>query len=152
MRRLWHDFQAHKRAAVWLLVYWLATLAVIPMTWVGGMSGWVVVLLLTTPLIAGTLVGRWRASTPERAARSRDRIGGGMLAGVLSAGITLLVMKGGVVDEVSGWLHGDRFQGGEVLEFCIASGVLGTLLGLAGAVLAITMDRVRRQGGPASSI
>jgi hypothetical protein len=74
-----------------------------------------------------------------------------MLAGVLSAEITLLVMKGGVVDEVIGWKHGHRFQGGEVLEFCIASGVLGALLGLAGAVLAIILDRVRRQGRPAPS-
>jgi len=151
MRRLWHDIQAHKQAAVLFLVYWLATLAVIPMTWAGGIPGRVVALLLTTPLIAGVLVGRWRASTPERAARSRDRIWGGMLAGVLSAEITLLVMKGGVVDEVIGGMHGHRFRGGEVLEFCIASGVLGALLGLAGAVLAIILDRVRRPGRPAPS-
>jgi len=151
MRRLWHDIQAHKRAAVLFLAYWLATLAVIPLTWTGGIPGWVVVLLLTTPLIAGALVGQWRASTPERAARSRDRIGGGMLAGVLSTEIALLVMKGGAVDEVIGWMQGDRFRGGEVLEFCIASGVLGAFLGLAGAVLAIILDRVRRQGKPAPS-
>jgi len=151
MRRLWHDIQAHKRAAVLFLVYWLATLAVVPMTWAGGIPGRVVVLLLTTPLIAGALVGRWRASTPERAARSRDRVWGGMLVGVLSAEITLLVMKGGVVDEVIGWIQGHRFRGGEVLEFCIASGVLGAFLGLAGAVLAIILDRVRRRGRPAPS-
>jgi hypothetical protein len=151
MRRLWRDIQAHTRTAVLLLVYWLATLAVIPVTWAGGIPGRVVALLLTTPLIAGALVGRWRASTPERAARSRDQIRGGMLAGVLGAEITLLVMKGGAVDEVIGWMHGDRFRGGEVLEFCLASGVLGAFLGLAGAVLAIIQDRVRRQGRPAPS-
>ena len=151
MRRLWHDFQAHKRASVLLLVYWLATLAVVPMTWSGGIPGRVVVLLFTTPLIAGALVGRWRASTPERAARSRDRIWGGVLAGVLSAEITLLVTKGGVVDELIGWTHGDRFRGGEVMEFCLATGVLGAFLGLAGAVLAIMLGRGRRQGRPAPS-
>ncbi len=151
MRRLWHDIQAHKRAAVLFLVYWLATLAVVPMTWSGGIPGRGVVLLFTTPLIAGALVGRWRASTPERAARSRDRIWGGVLAGVLSAEITLLVTKGGLVDELIGWMHGDRFRGGEVLEFCIASGVLGAFLGLAGAGLALILDRVCRQGRPGPS-
>ncbi len=149
MRRLWHDFRAHKRAAVLFLVYWLATLAIIPMTWDGGIPVGIVALLLTTPLIAGALVGRWRASTPERAARSRDRITGGMLAGALSAEITLLVMKGGVVDEAM--THGGRFRGGEILGICIAIGVLGAFLGLAGAVLAIILDRVRRQGRPAPS-
>ena len=151
MRRLWRDFQAHKRAAVLLLVYWVATLAVALMTWSEGLSGQVVALLFTTPLIAGALVGWWRASTPEGAARSRDRIWGGVLAGVLSAEITLLVTKGGVVDELIGWMHGDRFRGGEVLEFCIASGVLGALLGLAGAVLAMILDRIRREGGAGPS-
>ena len=149
MRRLWLDCQARKRVAVLFLVYWLTTLAVIPMTRVGDIPG--LVLLLTTPLIAGALVGRWRASTPERVARSCDRITGGMLAGVLIAELTLLVMKGGVVEHVIDWMHGDRFRGAEVLGFCIASGVLGALLGLAGAVLDMILGRIRRQGRPAPS-
>jgi hypothetical protein len=107
--------------------------------------------LLTTPLIAGVLVGRWRASTPERAGCWRDRITGGMLAGALSAELTLLVVKGGVVDEAFGWIQGHGFQGGEVLEFCIATGFLGALLGSAGGVLAMILDRVRRQGRQAPS-
>jgi len=153
MRRVWHDVQAHKRAAVLFLVYWLATLAVVYVTWSGGIPDPVVVLLLTTPLIAGVLVGWWRAPTSEHAAHSRDRIGGGMLVGVLSAEITLLVMKGGIVDEVIGWVRGREFFGqwGEVLEFTIAAGVFGAVLGLAGALLAMTLDRVRRQGRPAPS-
>jgi len=151
MKKLWHDIQAHKRAAVLFLVYWLATLAVVPITWAGGIPPPVVVLLLTTPLIAGALVGRWRASTPERVSRSRDRITGGMLAGVLSAEITLLVMKGGAVDEVIGWIHGHKFQGDEVLGFSIVTGVFGVLLGLVGAVLAIVMGRFRRHGRPIPS-
>jgi len=153
MRRLWHDFQAHKWAAVLFLVYWLATLAVSFMTGSGGIPDRVVVLLLTTPLIAGFLVGRWRAPTPEHAAHSRDRIGGGVLAGVLSAEITLLVMKDGVVMEVIGWVRGWEFYGqwGEELEFCIVTGVLGALLGLAGAVISMVLDRVRRQRRPVPS-
>ena len=151
MRKLWHDFQAHKWAAVLFLVYWLATLAVGLVTWNYGIPDRVVVLFLTTPLIAGFLVGWWRAPTPERAAHLRDRIGGGVLAGVLIAEMTLLVMKGGVVEEVIGWMRGWQFFGqwGEVLEFTIAAGVLGAVLGLVGAVLAMILDRVCHQGRPA---
>lgn len=151
MTKLWHDIQTHKWATVLFVAYWLATLAVIPITWAGGIPYPVVVLLLTTPLIAGVLVGRWRASTPERAAHSGDRIRGGMLAGALSAEITFLVMKGGAVDEVIGWIRGNKFEGGEVLEFSIVTGVLGVFLGLAGAVLAIILDRLRRHGRPIRS-
>lgn len=143
MRRLWHDFQAHKWAAALLLVYWLATLAVSFATWYHGIPDRVVVLLLTTPLVAGFLVGRWRAPTPERAAHSRDRIGGGVLTGVLSAEITLVVMKGGVVEEVIVWMRGGGQRFGEMLAFCLVGGVLGALLGLTGATLAIILDRVR---------
>ena len=67
MKRLWHDFQAHTRAAVLFVLYWLATLGLDFVTWFH--PDRVVILFLTTPLIAGALVGRWRASTPERAAR-----------------------------------------------------------------------------------
>jgi hypothetical protein len=123
------------------------------MTWSGGIPERVVVLLLTTPLIAGFLVGWWRAPTPEHAAHSRDRIGGGMLSGVLCAEITFLVMKGGAVNEVIGWLRGWEFFGqwGEVLGLGIFNGVLGALLGLAGAVISMVLDRVRRQRRPVRS-
>ena len=144
MRRLWDDFQAHKRAAVVFLMYWLATLAVSFATWYHGIPDRVVVLLLTTPLIAGFLVGRWRAPTPEPAAHSRGRIEGGVLAGVLSAEITLLVMKGGVTEEVIVWMRGGGQRFGEMLAFCFVGGVLGALLGLAGAALAMIRDHVSR--------
>ena len=84
MKKLWHDIHAHERASVLFLVYWLATLAVIPITWHHGIPNRVVLLLFTTPLIAGALVGRWRGSTPERAVRSGVRIRGGMLAGEIA--------------------------------------------------------------------
>ena len=144
MRKLCHDIQTHKRAAVLFLAYWLATLAVVHITWAGGIPDPVVALLFTTPLIAGALIGQWRASTPERPARSRDRIRGGMLAGVLSAEVTFLVMKGGAVDEVISWVHVHKFQADEVLGFSILFGVFGVLLGLAGAVFAIILDRFHR--------
>ena len=150
MRKLWQDIQAHKRAAVLFLVYWLATLAVVPITWVSGIPSPVVVLLLTTPLIAGALVGWWRSSTSEHATRWQDRIRSGMLAGVLVAEITLFVMKGGVVYEVIGWMRGWEFFGqwGEVAGFIIVGGVFGVLLGLAGAVLTMIPERLRRLTRP----
>jgi hypothetical protein len=140
MRRLWQDFQAHKWAAVLFLVYWLATLVVNFVTWNHGIPDRVVIFLLTTPLIAGFLVGRWRAPTPEHAAHWRDRIGGGMLAGLLSTAVTFLVIRGGVVAEVIDWLRGFGHRFGELLVFCIVSCVLGVLLGLAGAVLAVIVS------------
>jgi hypothetical protein len=153
MRKLWRDIQAHKRAAVLFLVYWLPILAVIPITWAGGTPTDVplVVLLFTIPLIAGALVGRWRASTPERAPRLGYRIRGGMLAGVLSAEITFCMI---IVVEVIRSMHGNNFEGGDggdVLEFSIATGVFGVFLGLAGAVLAIILDHFRRRGRPTPS-
>jgi len=155
MKKLWHDIQAHKWAAALFLVYWLATLALILITWDRGIPNRVGVLVLTIPLIAGALVGRWRESTPERVARAGDRISGGMLAGVLSAEVTFFVIP---VVEVIRWMHRHKSQGGEVLdfwgdvlEFSIVTGIFGVLLGLAGAMLAIVMGRFRRHGRPIPS-
>jgi hypothetical protein len=152
MRKLWRCIQTHKRAAVLFLVYWLATLAVTVITWDKGIPTPVVGLLFTTPLIAGVLVGRWRTAKPERAACSGDRIRGGMLAGALSGGITILVMPGGVVAGVISWIQGARIDGwDEVLEFLIFFVVIGALLGLIGAVLAIILGRFRHHGRPIRS-
>ena len=146
MRKLWHDIQAHKREAGLFLVYWLAMLAVVLITWHEGVPSPVVLLLFTVPLIAGILVGLWRSSTPERTARWGDKISGGMLAGLLCAEITELVMKGGVLYEVIGWMRGWEFFGqwGELAGFVIVAGVLGVLLGLVGAVFTIIPELLRR--------
>ena len=145
MKKLWQDIKAHKRATILFLVYWLATLVVVPLTWDGGIPYPVVLLLLTVPLIAGILVGFWRSSTPEHTVRFGDKIGGGMLAGLLSTEITLLVVKGGVIDEVIGWMRGWEFFGkwAEMVVFVIIAGVFGIILGFVGAVLASIMERFR---------
>ena len=142
--RIWRDIQAHKRAALLLFVYWLAVLALIPITWAPGIPFPVVVLLFTMPLIAGALEGRWRGPTPERAAHSVDRIRGGMLAGALSAEITVSVMKTGFIDEAL--RNGIKFPGKDLFVYAAIVGVLGAILGLAGAVLAIILDRFRHHG------
>ena len=152
MRKLWRCIQTHKRAAVLFLVYWLATLAVTVITWNEGIPLPVVGLLFTTPLIAGALVGRWRTATPERAACSGNRIRGGMLAGALSGGITILVTPGGVGAGVINWIQeGQIHDWSEGLGFLILFAVVGALLGLAGAVLATILDRFRRHGRPTLS-
>ncbi len=150
MIRLWHDVRAHGWAAVLFLVYWLATLAVDFVTWSHGIPGDVVILFLTTHLIAGALVGWWRASTPERRSRWWSRILGGMLAGAIVAGMTWLLMRGGVVEEAIGWMRGEGSRWGEMLVLWVASCVLSALLGLVGSVFALILIPTRRQGGPAS--
>ena len=151
MRKLWQDIQTHKRAAVLFLVYWLVTLVVSFITWDMGIPFPVVLLIFTVPLIAGIFVGLWRSSKPEHTVRFGNKIGGGMLAGLLCTEITFLVMKGGVVEEVMGWMLGRGQRFGEMLVFCIVAGVLGTILGFIGAALASIMERFRNRPSRASS-
>lgn len=136
MKTLWIDIKNHRRAATLLALYWLATLAIATFNWDRGISGPVVGLLFTPSLLAGHFVGRWRAAAASRGDRCR-RLQGGSLAGLLFALSTLLVMKGGVLDEFLGWLDGARFQGGEVLEFIIFTAIAGVVLGLIGAALTL---------------
>ncbi|MEI7536906.1 MAG: hypothetical protein WCJ76_06825 [Comamonadaceae bacterium] len=136
MKQLWIDIKSHWRAATLLALYWLATLAIAVLTWERGIPGPVVGLLFTPSLMAGILVGRWRAAASTRGAGTQ-RLQGGSLAGLLTALSTLLIMKGGVLDEFRGWLGGARFQGGEVLEFIIFTAIAGAALGLLGAALTL---------------
>ncbi len=145
MGKLWRDLWAHKRAAALFLLYWLATVAVVVVTWEpGGMANGALVLLLTTPLIAGALVGWWRGTMPEPAHRWRDQITGGMLAGLLTLVITLV---GSIIKDLSGVVRDFGSQGGEILEWFIASGVVGAVLGSVGAALAMALGRVGHHGG-----
>ena len=59
-------------------------------------------------------------------------------------------MKGGVVDEVIGWMRGWKFfeQWGEVAGFIIAAGVFGIIFGFVGAVLASIIERLRHRLTP----
>ena len=136
MKNLWIDIKNHRRAAILLALYWLATLAIAAFNWDRGIPGPVVGLLFTPSLLAGLFVGRWRAAAGGRGDRGR-RLQGGSLVGLLFALSTLLVMKGGVLDEFLGWLGGARFQGGEVLEFIIFTAIAGAVLGLLGAALTL---------------
>ena len=133
-----HWWRSRIFAMVLYLVYWLATLAVVGLTWTDGIPGLVVLLVLTNPLIAGGLIGRWLSSTPEP---SSGAVGGGALAGVLWAEVTLFVMKGGVIDELLGWRSGQCYVG-ELLGFVLVTGVAGLLLGFVGAAVAATSSQL----------
>jgi len=125
-------------------VYWLATLAVVAVTGTDGMPGRVVLLLLTNPLIAGGLIGRWLSSTPEV---SSGAVGGGALAGALWAEVTIFVMKGGVVDELLGW-PSDQGSVGELLGFVAITGVAGFFLGFVGAAATATFSELHSERPP----
>ncbi len=143
MRKLWQDIQTHKRAALLFLVYWLVTVVVTFITWDQGIPSPVVLLISTVPLIAGILEGLWRNSTPEHTARFGDKIRGGMLFGLLCIEITVLVIRGGVVDELIGWMRGWGERFGEMLVMCIVFGIFGIILGFIGAALTSIIEHYR---------
>jgi hypothetical protein len=148
MSDLLHDIRAHKLAAIIYLLFWIGVLVVEVITFVQNVAGPVIPFLFMIPLLAGGMVGWWRKATPEHEVRMISRLWGGMLAGVLSSEITFIVMKGGAAYELVGWMHGQRFQGIEVLEFLIATGIVGVLLGLFGAALAQAVGENRRRPIP----
>lgn len=75
-----------------------------------------------------------------------------MLTGALSAEVTFLLMKGGVISEGIIWMHGLRAEWDQVLVFSIVVGILGAVLGVAGAGLTTILGRHRspilHQGRP----
>jgi hypothetical protein len=141
MFRLWTDVRSHKIAAMLLFLYWLATLALAVLTWDRGIPLPVVLLMFTTPLLGGALVGWWQpdASTPVP-----HRIVDGALAGSLIAAAAFLFTKGGAGDEVLGWMNGQRFQGDEVAGFLIFVCAAGAGLGAMGAALMKCIRLVRK--------
>jgi hypothetical protein len=135
MKDLWGDIARHRGAAVCFAGYWLATVVTVPFAWHGGIPIAVVSLLLSNCLISGALISWWRGQTAEHTYSAGSRIREGALVGMLVGEMTLLVMKGGAVDELIGWMRGRPHFGqwGEVLEFAIAVGLIGALLGSIGA-------------------
>ena len=135
MEDFWKEIAHHRGVAALFAGYWLATVIAVPFAWRGGIPGPVVALLLSNCLIWGALISWWRGQSTERTYSAGSRIRGGALAGVLVGEITLLVIKGGAVDELIGWIRGRPHFGqwGEVLDFAIALGLIGALLGSVGA-------------------
>lgn len=135
MKTLLREIAHHRGVVVLFAGYWLATVIVVPFVWRNGIPGPVVALLLSNCLIGGALISWWRGQSTVRTYSAGSRIRSGALAGMLVGEITFLVIKGGAVYELVGWLRGwSHFgQWGEVLEFAIAVGLIGALLGTFGA-------------------
>jgi hypothetical protein len=135
MKDLWREVIRHRGAAMLFAGYWLATVIVVPFTWKEGIPYPVVALLLSNCLIGGALISLWRGQSTERAYSAGSQLRGGALAGLLVGEITILVMKGGTIDEFIGWMRGwPHFgQWDEVLGFTIAIALVGALLGTIGA-------------------
>ena len=63
MKKLWQDIARHRGAAALYLVYWLATVVMVPLMSDGGISDPVVALLLSNSLIpcaSPSLNNLWR--------------------------------------------------------------------------------------------
>jgi hypothetical protein len=145
MRQLWHEVIGHRACAALFLVYWLAAWAITVLTWSGGMTPMAVVLHLLSPVIAGGMVGWWRAQAREGLLVGRGHLAGGPLAAalVILADVALVFGAAGL----DGLLHGGWQASGAVgwlVEWVAWSAVLGLLalvLGLLGALVGATLAR-----------
>ena len=146
MRRLWRDIEGHPFPAALFLVYWLAAWAITYLTWFGGMAPPAVILHLLSPVIAGGLVGWWRAPTREGLLVGRGHLAGGPLAAALVILIDIAFIFG--LDGLHGLLQGKWEWGGvaEWLEWSAVFGLLALVLGLIGALAGATLARVARAG------
>ena len=144
MKKLWQDISLHRGAAAVFLLYWITTVVTVPFSSSNrGIPVSVVALLLSNSLISGALISWWRGQASERTYSLGSKLRGGALAGVLIGEITLLVTKGGAIDELVGWLQGWPYFGqwNEVLGFAIAAGILGALLGSIGAACSAVLHK-----------
>ena len=133
-------------AAVVFACYWMATVVVVHFAPEGGIPTVAVALLLSSCAISGALIGWWCGKSLERTYSVGSSIRSGAFAGMLVGVLTLVVMKGGVIAEVVGWMRGlPHFgQWDEALGFILAVALLGGLLGSMGAACsAILQRRVR---------
>jgi hypothetical protein len=145
MRQLWADVRHHPVAAALFLVYWLVAWAVAILTWSkDGMSAPAAAMLMLGPVLAGGLVGWWRAPAREGLFVGRGHLAGGPLAGalVMLADVTVIFAADGLDDLRHGaW----KWQGVLVwLGWCIVFGLLALVLGLVGSFLGASLARVMR--------
>jgi len=138
MKRLWSDIQTHRQASLLFLSCWLVS-TVIAIT-VFPDSPVMAVIVLSPPLAAGALVGWWRSS---------ERIGGGVLVGLL---VGVIMDLGMITVAVLSWIRSGQIKNderqylGEAVGFLVLFVVAGALLGWVAARLAIILDRYRRHG------
>jgi hypothetical protein len=149
MRELWRDARGHPVAAGCFLVFWLAPwVAYVYLGWSSGIPTAGMVPGLLAPVVAGALVGWWRAPALESLLVDGRRIAGAPLAAVLVivTDVTLVfapdVVRGlgrgapAALDAIVGWL------GASVVLGLIAM-LFGWLAGAAGGLLARVLHQPR---------
>ena len=139
MRQLWHDIKGHPLAAALFFVYWVGAWAVTALTWQGGMGALAVILHLLSPVIAGGLVGWWRAPVREGLLVGRGHLAGGPLAAalVMLIDVAFIFAAAGVYS----LLHGKWEWAGVVawLAFSATLGLIALVFGLVGAFAGRTL-------------
>jgi hypothetical protein len=153
MRRLWRDIKDHPFSAALFLVYWLAVWgAHWYLKWNGGIPTAGLILHLLAPVIAGGLVGWWRAPTLEGLLVGRGHLAGGPLAAALVIELDIVLLFG--TDQLDDVLHG-KWPGVrewlvegffEWLEWSVAFGIFALGLGLIGAYAGAKLARVAHAG------
>ena len=135
MRQLWRDVRRHWISASSFLAYWLVVwLAYWYFDWTGGIPTIGVVLGLLAPVIAGALVGWWRAP-----AREGLLIGGRYLAAAPLAAVLIIVADMAILFAPAfarGLQHGTAEWVGvlvALLGACVIMGLIALLLGWLGA-------------------
>jgi hypothetical protein len=146
MRQLWRDIKAHPVSAVLFAACWLGTWAITALTWQRGMGALAVILHLLSPVIAGGLVGWWRAPVREGLLVGRGYLAGGPLAAALVILIDIAFIFGAA--GIYNVLHGKWEWAGVVawLAFSAAFGLIALVLGLVGALAGRTLAGVARPG------
>jgi hypothetical protein len=138
MKKLWNNVQTHRQASLLFLSCWLVSTAIAITVFPDSPA--MAVILLSPPLAVGVLVGWWRAS---------ERIGGGVLAGLL---VGVIMDLGMIAVAVFSWIRPGQIKNdkneylGEAIGFLVLFVVFGAVLGWVGARLAIILDRYRRHG------
>lgn len=141
-RQLWRDIRAHRVSAGVFLAYWAATWAITALTWQAGMGQVAVILHLLSPVIAGGLVGWWRAPVREGLLVGRGYLAGGPLAAALVILIDIAFIFGAAGVYA---LHRGTWQWAGVvawLAFSAAFGLIALLFGLVGALAGRTLARL----------
>jgi len=152
MRQLWHDIEAHRLSAGLFFVYWLLAWAITLLTWQRGMAPVPVTLHLLSPVVAGGMVGWWRAPAREGLLVGRGYLAGGPLAAalVVLADIALIFGAAGL----DGLIHGRLRVAGAVewlvggVAFSAVFGLIALVLGMLGALIGRRLSRV---AGPAGA-
>jgi len=139
MRRLWRDIKEHRRSTVLFMAYWMSLWGLDwYLGWNSGIPPAGVVLLFSAPVLASVMVAWWRQSSQYR--------GGALVAGLVTMCSVIIAF----IPDTLANLNGGR---GTVMDWAVDSlvsmigaslifGVFGSLLGLPGAFLGITLRRV----------